>query len=165
VRFVFHIQQKKVKNTRYCRKSIALLIVKALKAYKMSNISNQSQYTDFISDVLERIRSAQYEALRAVNKRQIDLYWYLGKQIVEKQVELGWGKSVVEQMSKDIQSTFPLITGFSTRNLWLMRQFYEMYEGSTILQPLVAEIGWSHHLQIMSKCDSDQQIRSWWKGL
>jgi predicted nuclease of restriction endonuclease-like (RecB) superfamily len=123
----------------------------------MSNIINQPQYTDFINDVITRIRSAQYEALRAVNKRQIDLYWYLGKKIVEKQSELGWGKSVVEQMSKDIHTAFPLITGFSTRNLWLMRQFYEMYEGSEILQPLVAEIGWSHHLQIMSKCDNDRQ--------
>ena len=123
----------------------------------MSNISNHSQYTHFISDVIARIRTAQNEALRAVNKRQIDLYWDLGKQIVEKQTELGWGKSVVEQMSKDIQSAFPAISGFSTRNLWLMRQFYEMYVDSEILQPLVAEIGWSHHLQIMSKCKDDRQ--------
>ena len=59
----------------------------------MSNISHQPQYTHFITDVIERIRSAQYEALKAVNKKQIQLYWDLGKQIVEKQAELGWGNS------------------------------------------------------------------------
>lgn len=50
----------------------------------MSNIFAQPQYTHFITDVIARIRAAQYEALRAVNKKQIDLYWDLGKQIVEK---------------------------------------------------------------------------------
>lgn len=123
----------------------------------MSNISNQPEYTYFISNVIAQIRSAQYEALRAVNKKQIHLYWDLGKQIVEKQTELGWGKSVVELMAKDIQTAFPTVSGFSARNLWLMRQFYEMYVASEILQPLVAEIGWSHHLQVMSKCTNDHQ--------
>ncbi len=123
----------------------------------MSTISNQPQYTNFITDVIERIRSAQYEALKAVNKKQIYLYWDLCKQIVEKQSELDWGKSVVELMAKDIQRAFPAILGFSPRNLWLMRQFYETYVGSEFLQPLVAEIGWSHHLQIMSKCKDDKQ--------
>lgn len=111
----------------------------------MSNISQQPQYTDFIRDVIAQIRSAQYEALRVVNKRQIQLYWDLGKQIVEKQTELGWGKSVVELMAKDIQTAFPTISGFSARNLCLMRQFYETYVASEILQPMVAKIGWSHN--------------------
>ena len=134
-----------------------MLILNEFNCIKMSNIFTQPQYTHFITDVIARIRAAQYEALRAVNKKQIDLYWDLGKQIVEKQAELGWGKSVVERMSKDIQTAFPNISGFSARNLWLMRQFYEMYVSSEILQPLVAEIGWSHHLQIMSKCKHDRQ--------
>ena len=126
----------------------------------MSNISHQPQYTHFITDVIKLIRSAQYEALKAVNRKQIQLYWDLGKQIVEKQAELGWGKSVVELMAKDIQKAIPSIGGFSARNLWLMRQFYEMYVTSEILQPLVAEIGWSHHLQIMSKCKNEQIFKN-----
>ena len=71
---------------------IFILNLATLNQISMSNIRSQPQYTLFISDVIERIRSAQYEALRAVNKKQIDLYWDLGKQIVEKQAELGWGK-------------------------------------------------------------------------
>jgi predicted nuclease of restriction endonuclease-like (RecB) superfamily len=68
---------------------------------------------------------------------------------------LGWGKSVVEQIAKDLQAEFVGMSGFSARNLWLMKQFYEQYSKSEILQPLVAEIGWSHHVVLMSKCKDD----------
>ncbi len=77
--------------------------------------------------------------------------------IVEKQEQLGWGKSVVEQLSKDLQEEFPGQNGWSTRNLWLMKQFYLTYRQSEILQPLVAEIGWTHNVLIMSKCKDDLQ--------
>ncbi len=122
-----------------------------------NNPINTPAYKDFITEVKSRIRQAQYEALKAVNKEMLMLYWDLGKMIVEKQEQLGWGKSVVEQMSKDLQAEFVGVSGFSTRNLWLMKQFYELYGSSEILQPLVAEIGWSHHVKIMQKCQNDRQ--------
>ncbi len=112
-------------------------------------------YQHFISDLKSRIRLSQYDALKGVNKELLGLYWYIGRQIVEKQEHLGWGKSVVERLAQDIQTEFEGVSGFSARNLWLMKQFYEAYSQSAILQPLVAEIGWSHHLQIMSKCKDE----------
>jgi predicted nuclease of restriction endonuclease-like (RecB) superfamily len=118
-------------------------------------LEQHQDYQVFITDLKARIRTAQYAAMKAVNKELLTLYWYIGQQIIEKQVTLSWGKSVVEQMSKDIQTEFVGISGFSSRNLWLMRQFYEIYSQSEILQPLVAEIGWAHHLQIMSKCQNN----------
>jgi predicted nuclease of restriction endonuclease-like (RecB) superfamily len=123
----------------------------------MQNIAHHHDYQDFMAEIKARIRKAQYEAMKAVNHEQIQLNWDLGKMIVQKQAEKGWGKSVVEQMAKDLQSEFVGMKGFSSRNLWLMKQFYETYSNSQILQPLVAEIGWTHHLQIMSKCKNDQQ--------
>jgi len=114
-------------------------------------------YSQFLGDIKNRIRSAQYAALKAVNKEQIQLNWDIGKSIVEKQELLGWGKSVVEQLSKDLQAEFPGQSGWSARNLWLMKQFYEVYRENTILQPLVAEIGWTHNILIMSKCKGDLQ--------
>ena len=86
------------------------------------------EYTNFIGTIKERIRSAQYEALKTVNKELVGLYWDIGKMISEKQKELGWGKSVVERMSKDIRLEFPGQNGYSTRNLWLMATYYSEYK-------------------------------------
>ena len=101
------------------------------------------EYQSFRDDVLKRIRSAQYEAMRAVNKEMISLYWEIGRQITERQKTLGWGKSVVENLSHDIQAEFPGIQGFSVRNIRNMARFYNEYQSNEILQPLVAEISWA----------------------
>lgn len=103
-------------------------------------------YTDFFTDIKERIRRSQYDALKAVNKELIQLYWDIGRMIVEKQQDLGWGRSVVEQLSKDIQGEYPGIQGFSTTNLWSMRLFYLEIQQHENLQPLVGEISTSTHL-------------------
>lgn len=109
-------------------------------------------YRTFLTDIKQRIRDAQYDALKAVNKEQIQLNWDLGKMIVEKQEQLGWGKSVVEQLSKDLQEEFPGQSGWSARNLWRMRQFYFEYRQNEFLPPMVAEIGWTHNNIILEKC-------------
>ena len=112
-------------------------------------------YINFFSTIKERIRDARYKALKAVNKEQIRLYWDIGKMITEKQEALGWGKSVVEQLSKDLQNEFSGIKGFSVQNLWYMRKFYMEYCNNEKLQPLVGEISWTHNILIMSKCKDD----------
>ena len=106
----------------------------------MSQTSIVSGYTDLLREVKERIHSAQYEALKAVNKELIGLYWDIGRMIVERQKGETWGKSVVEQLASDLQAEFIGIKGFSAQNLWYMRQFYLTYSGNEKLQPLVGEI-------------------------
>ena len=115
------------------------------------------EYLNFKNEITARIRSAQYEALKAVNKEIIALYWEVGKRITEQQTALGWGKSVVENLSRDIQKEFPGIQGFGVRNMWDMARFYAEYQSNEILQPLVAEIGWSKHIVILTKCKETQQ--------
>jgi predicted nuclease of restriction endonuclease-like (RecB) superfamily len=61
----------------------------------------------------------------------------------------------VETLSKDLQNEFVGVQGYAVRNLWYMRNFYEQYKDNTKLQPLVAEISWSHNLVIMEKCKDD----------
>lgn len=73
----------------------------------MPNIPTTPDYQTFLAEVKARIRAAQYEALKAVNKEQLQLYWDIGKMIVQKQKQLGWGKSVVKQISNDIRLDFP----------------------------------------------------------
>ncbi|MEH1870387.1 PDDEXK nuclease domain-containing protein [Nostoc sp.] len=120
----------------------------------MSN-SISDDYIHLLMEVQQRIRSAQYEALKAVNREMISLYWDIGQMIVIKQQDASWGKSVVEKLAKDLQAEFPGISGFSARNIWNMRNFYVTYSQKEKLQPLVAEIGWTHNLVILEKCKDD----------
>ena len=82
-----------------------------------------SDYQSFVKEIKEKIHRAQQRAMRAVNRELLSLYSDIGKSIVEKQENLGWGKSIVENLSRDLQIEFPGVKGFSTRNLWLMRSF------------------------------------------
>ncbi|WP_404785910.1 DUF1016 N-terminal domain-containing protein [Altericista sp. CCNU0014] len=76
-----------------------------------------TDYGELLGDVKQRIRSAQYEALKAVNKELITLYWDIGRMICDRKQTAGWGKSVVEQLAKDIHAEFPYISGFFAANL------------------------------------------------
>ncbi len=121
-------------------------------------------YGLLLGEVKQRIRSAQYEALKAVNRELIALYWDIGQLIVTRQQVAGWGKSVVEQLAKDLQAEFPGITGFSAPNLWRMRLFYQSYATHEKLAPLVREIGWTHNLVILEKCKDDLE-REFYLGM
>lgn len=120
----------------------------------MSDLDS-GKYRQLLVEVKERIREAQYQSLKAVNKELITLYWDIGRLIVTRQQGETWGKSVVEQLAKDLQAEFPGISGFSVRNIWNMRNLYLTYSQNEKLQPMVAEIGWSHNLLIMQKCKDD----------
>jgi len=117
-----------------------------------ASLSNPAEYPRLLSAVKERIRSAQYEALKAVNKELVGLYWDIGRMIVERQDVEGWGKAVVDQLAADVQAEFPGIGGFSSSNLWRMRAFFKTYTGLERLAPLAREISWSHNLVIMERC-------------
>ncbi|MDD3688113.1 MAG: DUF1016 N-terminal domain-containing protein [Bacteroidales bacterium] len=106
---------------------------------------------DFIAEIKDKIRQAQYEALKTVNTYLLNLYWELGKSIAEKQKE-SWGKAIVPTLSKELQKEFPGVGGFSTSNLWNMVQFYAEYQNDINLQPLVGEISWTKHVCVLNKC-------------
>ena len=109
-------------------------------------------YRALLLALKERIRSAQLEALRSVNREQISLYADIGRLIVEKQQGETWGKSVVATLASDLSQEFPGANGFSAANLWRMKGFFEAYGADEKLAPLVREIGWSHNLAILEKC-------------
>ena len=113
------------------------------------------EYVVLLGEIKQHIRSAQYEALKAVNKELISLYWDIGKLIVERQEGETWGKSVVKRLAEDLQKEFPGIGGFSSQNLWKMKQFYQTYSQNVKLSPLVREIGWTHNHIILTKCKDD----------
>ena len=114
-----------------------------------------AEYKTFLKEIKERIYKAQYDALKAVNKELINLYWDIGKSIVAKQDKLGWGKAIVETLAKDLQKEFPGIQGFSSANLWRMRNFHLTYRTNEKLAPLVREISWTKNVIIMERCKDD----------
>jgi len=116
------------------------------------NDLSSNDYAAFLTEIKSRIRQGQYQALRAINKELLALYWDLGESIHQKQEALGWGKSVVESLARDLQAEFPGRNGFSAQNLWYMRQFYTEYRELPNLQPLVGEISWTKNVLIMSRC-------------
>jgi predicted nuclease of restriction endonuclease-like (RecB) superfamily len=118
----------------------------------------ETNHIQLIQEIKEQIKAAQYRALQKVNKEQIKLYWNIGKTILERQQQYGWGKSIVELLAKELQKEFVGINGFSARNLWYMRNLYEQYyTSSLILQPLVAEIPWTHNILIIEKCKDEHE--------
>jgi predicted nuclease of restriction endonuclease-like (RecB) superfamily len=98
------------------------------------------EYSEFIVELKARVLSARISATRAVNRDVILLYWDIGRGILEKQKTLGWGKSVVEMLAKDLQKGFPGMSGFSSSNLWRMRQLYSEYSTPEFLAHLVPEL-------------------------
>lgn len=127
----------------------------------MENNLISGEYKDFIVDIKNKIRNSQYEAMKAVNQTLINLYWGIGQEIYNQQQEKGWGKSIVEVLSKEIQKDFPDVKGFSSSNLWRMRNFYVTYSNAENLAPLVREISWSKNITIMEKC-KDQLEREFY---
>ncbi|MEA2039555.1 MAG: DUF1016 N-terminal domain-containing protein, partial [Thermodesulfobacteriota bacterium] len=114
-----------------------------------------TNYPALLGEIKQRIRAAQYEALKAVNKELIALYWDIGRLIIERQTGETWGKSVVGNLANDLQKEFPGIRGFSVSNLWRMRLFYAAYADNEKLAPMVREISWTQNILIFERCKDD----------
>ena len=117
----------------------------------------QPQITHF-AEVINMIRATRNQVLNLANKALVDLYWNIGKYISEKVANSEWGDSVIEQLAKHIASTEPELKGFSDKNLWRMKQFYELYSSADEkLSALLREIGWTNNLTIMSRSKSAEE--------
>lgn len=135
----------------------------------MANIlKSDKEYKTWFSDLKLRIRQSQLKAAVKVNTELINLYWILGKDIVDKQEITKWGEGLLIQLSKDLKKEFPDIKGFSERNLRYVKQWYLFYSQSDIIrqqavaelelvQQLVAQIPWGHNLKIVSKCKNVEE--------
>src|SRR5437870_5778881 len=97
-------------------------------------------YTAFLAELKQRVTAARVHAARAVNYDLVLLYWDIGRGIVEKQKNEAWGDAVVERLARDLQQAFPEMRGFSSANVWRMRQFYETYSRAEFLAQAVREL-------------------------
>jgi predicted nuclease of restriction endonuclease-like (RecB) superfamily len=99
--------------------------------------------------IVRLIDAARQRAYSAVNTTLIELYWQIGEHISRKIAAAEWGDGVVDRLAVHIAHTQPGVRGFTRRNLFRMRQFYQAYQPAQFVPPLVAQIPWSHHLVIL----------------
>ncbi|QDT07448.1 hypothetical protein K227x_58750 [Rubripirellula lacrimiformis] len=142
----------------------------------MNDLTSNDDYRDWIVSIKSQVQASQIKAAVAVNHAMMDLYWFIGEQIVAKQQTAKWGDGVLKQMSKDLTAEFPALKGFSRRNLFYMRKWVRFWQGggekvqqvaapgSEKVQQLaaqlplsairaVSQIPWGHNLVLLDKLD------------
>jgi len=133
-------------------------------------IKLNADYKQWLIDLKNRIRQSQLKAAVKVNSELINLYWSMGKDIVEKQENSQYGDGLIKQLSRDLKDEFPNMQGFSERNIWAIRKWYLFYNqsiqklqqpvaelGKTNVQQLVALVPWGHNIKIVSKCKTVEE--------
>ncbi len=113
--------------------------------------------TSNFNEVLKTIQSSKQKALKQVNTTLIELYWDIGEYISTKTIKDNWGKGVVEELAEYIKTEEPSLRGFTARNLWRMKQFYETYEDNLKLSTLWTQLNWSNNRTIFSRCKSKEE--------
>ncbi|MBD2465670.1 DUF1016 domain-containing protein [Oscillatoria sp. FACHB-1407] len=118
-------------------------------------------YKTFLRSLKERIQQAQIKAALAVNQELIVLYWQMGREILARQQQEGWGAKIIDQLAQDLKREFPDIKGFSSRNLKYMRAFAEAYPDESFVQQVAAQIPWFHHCVLLDKIKTPSE-RLWY---
>ncbi len=142
----------------------------------MTEVFSNKVYRDWIAEIKDRVQSSQVKAAVAVNQELLELYWFLGEQILEKQSTAKWGEGFLKQMSEDLLSEFPDLKGFSHRNLKSIRQWYTFWtrpteigkqavsqigkkgkqlvsQSKTDIKTLITQVPWGHNILLVRKFD------------
>jgi len=120
-----------------------------------------SGYAALLTEIKERVRTAQVCAALAVNRELILLYWSIGRDISSRLNSEGWGTKVIDRLAKDLGAEFPGVEGFSPRNLRYMRSFAEAWPEPEILQQLIAKLPWGHQTRLLDRI-KDRPTREWY---
>ena len=118
-----------------------------------------SGYADWLASLKSRIHHARQRAALAVNQELIGLYWQIGRDILQRQAEQGWGTKVIDRLSRDLRTAFPEMKGFSPRNLKYMRAFAESWPDPEFVQQLAAQLPWEHNQVMLDKLDTPRSRR------
>ncbi len=115
----------------------------------MSDSKITTYETDFQA-IVNQIQQTKRNVYQFANQLLIELYWNIGQVISQQVASTKWGKSIVSELAKFIVQQDPEIKGFSDKNLWRMKQFYETYQDDEKLATLWREIPWSQNRLIMT---------------
>ncbi|MER9548346.1 PDDEXK nuclease domain-containing protein [Mesorhizobium sp. M0322] len=126
-----------------------------------SPASPKDGYASLLSELKERIRTARLRAALSVNQELILLYWSIGRDILTRQSDAGWGARIIDRLAADLRRDFPEMTGLSSRNLKYMRAFAEAFPEREIVQQVVARLPWGHAIKLVEGTKSSEQ-RLWY---
>jgi predicted nuclease of restriction endonuclease-like (RecB) superfamily len=118
-------------------------------------------YGAVLGEIKQRIRSERLKTVLAANSAMVLLYWDIGRMILDRQQKEGWGAKVIDRLSADLRASFPDMTGLSPRNLKYMRAFASAWPDAAIVQEVLAQIPWYHHLALLERCNTPQE-RLWY---
>mgnify|MGYP002672071601 FL=1 len=126
------------------------------------NLSEMSDnYLQFIEEIKNEIRRQRVSVVLNANSSMICLYWNIGKAILEKQENEGWGAKIIDRMAKDLKDAFPDMSGFSPRNIKYMRKFAECWPDFEIVQRVVAQLPWRTNIKLLDKLNNVES-RIWY---
>jgi len=128
---------------------------------KVSLMQPPEGYGDWLAELKKRIHTAQQKATLAVNRELVLLYWQIGRDILARQAEQGWGSKVIERLAHDLRNAFPEMKGFSPRNLKYMRAFAEAWPDAEFVQAVLAQLPWYHQIALLDKLKTPDE-RSWY---
>ncbi len=126
-----------------------------------SLIQPPSGYPELLQELKTRILGAQVRAALAVNRELVLLYWSIGRDIIARQGDEGWGAKIIDRLAQDLQVEFPGIVGFSPRSLKYMRSFAKAWPDEPIVQQVAAQLPWGHHMVLLDRA-KDEATRLWY---
>ncbi|HKE92771.1 MAG TPA: DUF1016 N-terminal domain-containing protein, partial [Povalibacter sp.] len=116
-------------------------------------------YAVVLKDIKARIQRERLRVVLSANSAMVQLYWDIGKTIVARQDEAGWGAKVIDRLSLDLRSAFPDQHGFSPRNLKYMRAFAAAWPDAAIVRRLVAQLPWRQNIALLEQLDRPDERR------
>lgn len=118
-------------------------------------------YPLLLDSISEHISQGQRQAALAANQELINTYWHIGHDILDRQLQQGWGSKVIDRLSADLRERYPEAKGYSPRNLKYMRTFAEAWSSEAIVQQPVAQLPWGHNLVLLEKLN-EESTRIWY---
>ena len=103
------------------------------------------------AEIVGLIEQARQRAYQAVDSELVGLYWRIGQYISAKLAAAVWGEGLVDHLAQHLARTMPGQRGFTRRNLFRMRQFYETYSADKKVTALLTQLPWTHNLIILTQ--------------
>jgi len=116
-----------------------------------SKRAKQPGYAEWLTDLKGRILAAKHRAVLGVNRELVLLYWQIGRDILDRQARQGGGARILERLARDFRAAYSETIGFSRTNLLHMRAFAQAWPDPAIVEQVLGQLPWEHHLVLLAK--------------